>query len=166
MDSAFYGCISLESLYLTNFEAPLLTNMNNAFFHCSSLKFIDLSYIVSSSITSMNRIFCGCKSLQTLVLKNLDMTNVEDAFYAFYNVQNLKYLDLTNIKMNDVFKNELLGQYGLNEANNTIVCQDKKIITNLNYQYNCYNLDYDYRFECSNNRLVYYKNESNMKKAL
>ena len=165
MDSAFYGCISLESLYLTNFEAPLLTNMNNAFFHCSSLKFIDLSYIISSSITSMNRIFCGCKSLQTLVLKNLDMTNVEDAFYAFYNVQNLKYLDLTNIKMNDVFKNELLGQYGLNEANNTIVCQDKKIITNLNYQYNCYNLDYDYRFECSNNILVYYKNESNYEKS-
>ena len=161
MDSTFYGCTSLESIYLTNFEAPLLTNMNSTFFHCSSLKFIDLSSIVSSSITSMNRIFCGCISLQTLVLRNLDMTNVEDAFFAFYNVKNLKYLDLFDIKTNDIFKNELLGEFGLNETNNTAVCQKEKIITNPNDRYMCYNLDIDCKCECSNNILVYYENESN-----
>ena len=156
MDSAFYGCTSLEFIYLTNFEAPLLKNMNKTFFHCSSLKFIDLSSIVSSSITSINRIFCGCNSLKNLVLKNLDMSHIEDAFSAFYNVKNIRYIDLYDIKTNDIFKNELLGEFGLNDTDNTIVCQNETLITNPNVEKKCFNLDI-----CSNNILIYYKNESN-----
>ena len=169
MDSAFYGCTSLESIYLTNFKAPLLKNMNSAFFHCSSLKFIDLSSIVSSSITSINRIFCGCKSLKYLVLKNLNMSNIEDAFSAFYNVKSLKYLDLFDIQTNDIFKNELLGEFGLNDTDNTVVCQNENenetLITNPNNQYICYDLYNDLKFKCANNILVYYKNESNYNKS-
>ena len=167
MDFAFYGCTSLESIYLTNFKAPLLKNMTSAFFHCSSLKFVDLSSIVSSSITSINRIFCGCKSLKSLVLKNLDMSNIEDAFSAFYNVKSLKYLDLFDIKTNDIFKNELLGEFGLNDTDNTIVCQNENetLITNPNNQYICIDLDNDYKFECANNILVYYKNEAKYNKS-
>ena len=161
MESAFSGCTSLESIDLTNFKAPLLTNMNNAFFHCSSLKAIDLSNIISSSITFTNRIFCGCNSLKLLILENLNLANVEDASYAFYNVKNLKYLNILDLKANDIFKNEILGQYGLNEENSIVVCQNEKekMITNPNYQYICCNYNNN-ECECTNNIIIYYKEKT------
>jgi surface protein len=163
MDSAFSGCTSLESIDLTNFEAPLLTNMNNAFFHCSSLKGIDLSYINSSSITFINRIFCGCNSLKSLNLANLNLTNIKDASYAFYNLKNLQFLNILGIEVNDIFKSELFGQYGLNEEKPMAICQneEEKMITNPNYQYICCNYDNDNNgCECSNNIIIYYKDKT------
>ena len=156
IDSAFSGCSSLESIDLSNFEAPLLTNMNNAFFHCSSLKSIDLSSIKSSLITSTNRMLCGCNSLKFLNLANIDMSNVEDASYMFYNIKDLKYLNIFGIIENEVIQNELTGQYGFNNINNIIICQNKQIITNPNARYLCFNYDINNDCECLNNILIYY----------
>ena len=43
MDSMFYGCSSLESIDLSNFNTSSLAIMFSMFYKCSSLKSINIS---------------------------------------------------------------------------------------------------------------------------
>jgi len=84
---------------------------------------------------------CGCNSLLSINMNSLNMENVEDASYMFYNVKNIEYLEIDDVKVNDKFIAEIKGEYGLNNKDNLIVCQNKEIITNPNDEYICCHYD-------------------------
>ena len=154
----FYGCTSLESIDLSNFNAPLLANMNNMFFQCNSLKIIDLSKLNSSSLTNINRMFCGCASLEYINLNGLDFSKVEDASYMFYNVKNLKFINIYDVNHNDIFLNAINNISELNN-NNIVVCQKENLIINSNFNKFDYNIEIN-EYECQNYISVYYKEET------
>ena len=136
-EGMFYGCTSLESIDLSNFDAPLIKNMHNMFFHCTSLISFDLSALKSTLLTDIGSMFCGCTSLEYLNLQGFKISNVEVFSYMFYNVINLRYINIYDVEDNNIFLNELRGQYGLNDNKNLMVCQNKDLLTNAKYQYKC-----------------------------
>ena len=66
----FYGCSSLKSINLSNFDTKNVINLNSMFYGCSSLKSIDLFNFNTSKISDMNYIFYNCKSLSSINIKN------------------------------------------------------------------------------------------------
>ena len=128
---------TIESIDLSNFDAPLIKNMHNMFFHCTSLISFDLSALKSTLLTDIGSMFCGCTSLEYLNLQGFKISNVEVFSYMFYNVINLRYINIYDVEDNNIFLNELRGQYGLNDNKNLMVCQNKDLLTNAKYQYKC-----------------------------
>ena len=60
----FYGCNSLISLDLSNFNTQNVTNMNGMFYNCNSLISLDLSNFNTQNVTNMNYMFSFCNSLK------------------------------------------------------------------------------------------------------
>ena len=124
----FYGCSSLTSLDLYNFDFGLVDNMEGLFKNCSSLTSLDLSNFDSFSVTTMKEMFYGCTSLKTINLKkwnspflleidnmfnncisliSLDLSSfktslVEDMSFIFYNCNNLELLDISSFDTSKV----------------------------------------------------------------
>ncbi len=83
MFSMFYGCNSLTSLDLSNFNTSKVTNMSYMFYDCNSLTSLDLSNFDTSNITNMFSMFYDCSSLTLLDLSNFDTSKVTDMSYMF-----------------------------------------------------------------------------------
>ena len=137
MEGMFHGCSSLESIDFSGFKAPLLTNLNKMFFHCSSIKSIDLSNFESQSLSDIECLFCGCSSLQYLDISGMNFSNIKDSSNIFFNTGNLKYVNLNNILVSDIFLKDINGEFGINNRDELMVCQNSSIITNPNYEYLC-----------------------------
>ena len=141
----FYGCSSLQALYLSNINTSSVTNMMYMFYQCSSLKTLDLSNFDTSSVTTMSYMFSTCTSLKYLIISNFNFNNIQNpgGIYEvsdiFYNLDNLEYIDIYNIKdFNGVLKKEVDK---LNNKYNLTVCQNNTVvINNQNAIYNCCNI--------------------------
>ena len=72
MANMFYGCISLEDLYLTSLVTYSVENMDFMFYNCTSLKFLDISNFILSSTTTTNQMFFGLESLNFINLYYLE----------------------------------------------------------------------------------------------
>ena len=107
MISLFYGCKSLKSIDLSNFDNSKVTNMNCLFCGCSNLIEINFGKINTSSVKNMEGLFAYCTSLTSIDLSNFDTSNVETMEAMFYYCYNLKYLDLSNFitpKVTTIYK--------------------------------------------------------------
>jgi len=92
-DSAFYGCINLDT---TVTDAPTLstTDLRNTFRGCSSLTTLDVSNWNVSSVTNLRAIFYGCSSLTTLDVSSWNVSSAIDFGYTFHNCFSLTTLDV------------------------------------------------------------------------
>ena len=61
-----------------------LTKTNNMFFGCSSLISINLSNFNSENVTNMNKMFEGCSSLINMDLSNFNTENVTNIWERFF----------------------------------------------------------------------------------
>ena len=55
----FYGCESLTSLDLTNFDTTSVVEMSGMFYHGTSLKSLDLGNFNTKKVTKMEIMFTG-----------------------------------------------------------------------------------------------------------
>jgi surface protein len=73
------------------------------FYGCNSLKSIDLSDFDISSVTNMDYMFYGCDSLSFLDVSNFNMNNSQNYSNMFSNISNIKYLNLYNLTNDKIF---------------------------------------------------------------
>ena len=66
----FYGCSSLKSLDVANFNTSNVTTMQAMFGVCSKLTNLDLSSFNSSHVTNMLGMFSQCSGLETIYVGN------------------------------------------------------------------------------------------------
>jgi len=98
----FYGCASLESIDLSNFNTQNVTNMSDMFLGCRSLKSINLSNFNTQNVTNMSDMFYGCGSLKSIDLSNFNTQNVTNMSDMFYGCRSLKSIDLSNFNTQNV----------------------------------------------------------------
>ena len=98
----FYGCSSLRTLNLSNFDTSQVRSMEAMFHRCSSLNFLDLSNFNTSHVENMCEMFYECYSLNSLEISNFDTSRVTDMNNMFYNCKNLYYLDISNFNTSKV----------------------------------------------------------------
>ena len=108
MNSMFYGCSSLTSLDLTNFNTSKVINMSNMFKGCSKIKSLDLSDFDTSNVTGnysldgMNQMFYDCSSLTSLDISSFDTSKVPSMSGMFANCRNLINLDVSGFDTKNV----------------------------------------------------------------
>ena len=68
MNYMFYGCSSLTSLDLSNFNTSNVTDMNFMFYGCTSLTSLNLSNCDMSKVTSVSGTFNGCFKLKDVYI--------------------------------------------------------------------------------------------------
>lgn len=102
MGSMFYGCSSLATLNLSNFHTNNVKSMYNMFSECSSLVTLDLSTFDTTNVTSMTDMFSGCSSLATLNLSSFNTNNVNYMGGMFFRCSSLATLDLSNFRTNNL----------------------------------------------------------------
>ena len=96
MDGMFYGCSSLKSLNLSNFDTSSVTTLEHTFNNCNSLKSIYLTNWNTTSLRAFNYTFANCGSLESLDLSHFNTTSLNNMIYLFENCTSLKSLDLSN----------------------------------------------------------------------
>ena len=142
MGMMFAGCNYLQTLDLSNFNTSSVTDMSMMFIACFTLQTLNLSNFNTSLVTNMTLMFDGCSSLKYLIISNFNFDKVGGIDQIFEGLLNLQYIDIYDIKdYNNVFKNEVNEEHGLNNKNNKnnlTVCQNNSIfITNPNTIYSC-----------------------------
>ena len=109
MERMFYGCKSLQTLDVSNWDTSNVTNMYNMFGVCTSLQSLDLSGWDTSNVTNIGGMFNSCLNIQSLDLSNWDTSNVTSMDWIFRKCSSLQSLDLSNwdtsnvTNMNDMF---------------------------------------------------------------
>ena len=88
MSNMFYGCTSLESLFLP-FSTERVENMDYMFYNCNSLKFLDISYFIFSPTVSMNQMFYGLDNLKFINL--YDMQDYEQLSSSELNTMEIEF---------------------------------------------------------------------------
>ena len=100
MYSMFNNCFSLLTLNLSSFDTSQVLYMSWMFFNCSSLTYLDLSNFDTSKVEYMYSMFNGCNSLHSLILCNFNISQVKEMIYMFNGCSSLEYLNFENAKMN------------------------------------------------------------------
>ena len=79
----FYGCNSLISLDLSNFNTQNVTNMGCMFYHCNSLKSLDLSNFNTQNVTNMGAMFAVFESLkrENIITKDDKILKALDKYF-------------------------------------------------------------------------------------
>ena len=103
MTSMFSGCISLESLNLSNFDTSAVKSMDYMFYNCSSLSILDISNF------------------------NLLQSTINQIFFGLIN---LSYINIYNIKDNNKIITSTLNTDTKREKI-FYVCQQEFLITNI-----------------------------------
>ena len=107
----FYGCSSLISIDLYNFDFGITEDLSYLFYGCSSLISIDLSYIDTFQVGKFEYMFYGCNSLISLNFSSWITSSVTTLSSMFYDCSSLISLDLSNfdtslvVNMKDLFFN-------------------------------------------------------------
>ena len=102
MESLFYFCQSLTSLDLSNIDSYSLTNMDYMFIDCENIEYINFSNFITSSVTSMEGLFYNCRKLTSINLSSFDTFNVINMSKMFYLCRSLKSINLVNLDTSSV----------------------------------------------------------------
>ena len=103
MESAFRGCSSLETLDLTSFKTPKLTNTAFAFNECSKVKEIKLSEnFDTSNVTNMRYMFCSCSELTTVDVSHFNTAKVTSMRSMFNGDHELGNIDVSGWNTSNV----------------------------------------------------------------
>jgi surface protein len=103
MQNMFAGCSSLNSLNVSNFNTSKVTNMTYMFYGCTNLNSLNISNFNTSNVTAMQGTFAYCRNLPVLNFgMNFNTSNVTDMQYMFEHCTSLTELDLSNFNTNKV----------------------------------------------------------------
>ena len=102
MSNMFFGCSSLTSLDVSNFDTSNVTSMFEMFYHCSGLTSLDVSNFDTSNVTSMRYMFSGCNDLSSLDVSNFDTSNVTEMDFMFSFCKSLTSLNVSNFDTSNV----------------------------------------------------------------
>ncbi len=100
----FYGCSSLISLDVSNFDTTNVTNMGFMFSDCTSLTSLDVSKFDTSNVGWMNFMFSDCTSLTSLDVSSFDTSNVTTMELMFSGCSSLTSLDVSNFDTSNVIR--------------------------------------------------------------
>jgi len=152
----FYGCSSLISLNLSNFDTSNVNSMSSMFSGCSSLISLNLSNFNTSNVNSMSSMFSGCANLEYINLINFNESRLIFRAYIFEGVPNNFVVCINKEKI----ANKILPQitektcYTIDCSNNWKSNQKKIINGNINCTENCFNnptYKYEYNGMCYEN---------------
>ncbi|MBO4814896.1 MAG: BspA family leucine-rich repeat surface protein [Muribaculaceae bacterium] len=101
MAGMFYGCSSLSSLNVSNFNTSNVTDMQYMFGGCSGLSNLDVSSFDTQNVTDMRGMFAVC-GVTSLDLSDFDTRSVTDMTYMFYGCGNLTDVDVTSFNTSNV----------------------------------------------------------------
>ena len=104
MEEMFYGCESLTSLNLSNFDTSKVTSMWEMFGGCESLTSLDLSSFETSKVERMDNMFRGCQSLTALDLSHFNTSKMKSMSEMFFGCKSLTALDLSSFRTSKVEK--------------------------------------------------------------
>ena len=79
----FFGCSSLQSIDVNNWDTKALSNAYVMFSKCTALQSLDLSNWNMQSLTSMRGMFSGCKALRLVDFRKANFSHVKDVFLLF-----------------------------------------------------------------------------------
>ena len=143
MSYMFYGCGTLESLDLSNFNTSNVKDIFGMFQGCNNLISLNLSNFDTSNVINMRNMFDDCKALSELDLSNFNTPNVKNMIGMFDDCHKLTSLDLSSFNIANVenihhmFSNcRFLTSLDLSIFNTSKVTKMNNIFTN------CYNLRY------------------------
>ena len=88
MKKLLFNCKKLQKIFLTDFDAEYVINMNTMFENCEQLCKIDLSDICMENVIYMESMFSNCVNLKEISLP--DFSNVLTINRMLYNCKNLK----------------------------------------------------------------------------
>ena len=111
MSWMFFGCSSLTSLNLSNFNTAKVQDMSYMFSSCSSLTSLDLSNFNTANVTNMSWMFAACSGLTSLDLPNFNTDKVQDMSYMFIYCSGLTSLDLSNFNTDNVTNMSFMFSY-------------------------------------------------------
>ena len=83
----FSNCLSLTSIYLSNFDTSYVYNMKNMFLNCTSLTSIDLSNFNITGVRYMNLMFYHCPSLRYIDISSF-YTKLDEIDLLDFEAQN------------------------------------------------------------------------------
>ena len=66
MNHMFFGCYSLTSLDVSNFNTQNVTKMGSMFVDCSGLTSLDVSHFNTQNVTNMREMFNSCSVLTAI----------------------------------------------------------------------------------------------------
>jgi hypothetical protein len=89
----FFGCTSLETVYIKSTKIAENLNIDYMFFNCINLAFIDFGS-VRFKISNMEYTFHGCAKLQAPDFTNFDVREVESMQSLFYGCKTFSKLKL------------------------------------------------------------------------
>ena len=123
----FFGCKTLLSLDLSNFDTSHCKNMASMFFGCRNLKNLNVSNLNTSKVTYMSNMFAYCSSLKTLNLSNFNTENVTNMGNMFQDCTSLVELNIENFSSKKLTFMEgiFLGVSKKCKIN----CKDEKILS-------------------------------------
>lgn len=101
LNNMFYGCYSLKSVNLSNWNTDNVTDMGGMFNNCYSLKTLNLSNLNTTNLNKIGDAFFQCTSLQSLDLSGWNMENVSNFTASFFSCSELKDISgpIYNIKV-------------------------------------------------------------------
>ena len=94
ISSMFYGCSSLTSIDLSNFDVSKITNFEYMFYNCKSLQTINFGSFKLDNAESILRIFTNCISLKSLDLSSFKPVKLKNMYGAFSNCHSLISINL------------------------------------------------------------------------
>ena len=102
MKELFYGCSSIKSINLTNFNTRNVLYMDSMFYQCKSLLKIYLNSFNTENLLSFSYMFYECHSIESLNLSSFITSRIKNINFMFYNCKNLKILDIRNFYFNNL----------------------------------------------------------------
>ena len=118
----FTDCISLTSIDLSSLNTSLVTHMDFMFFNCTSLKTLNLSHFDTSRLIRLDNMFANCGALTSLNLSNFKISRNVNITNMFINCKNLQYLNIWNAKIEGDLNHVVIQKIISNTANNLILC--------------------------------------------
>ena len=107
MSRMFYGCSSLENVYILT-DTGKCENMSQMFFNCSSLVTIKLGVsnykevLDTSNVKYFNEMFSGCYALTKFPIEQIDTGSAVDMNKMFYQCSSATSLDVSSFDTSNV----------------------------------------------------------------
>ena len=137
----FWGCESLTSLDLSNFNTSKVTNLIYTFCGCKNLETLDISSFDTSQVYNMSYLFADCRKLAEINVSHFKTGAVTDFRYMFQNCTAVKTLDVSSFdtSMAAFMTNMFAGCSAITELDLSNFNTSK--VTNMSLMfYNCVNL--------------------------
>ena len=110
MEKMFYGCESLTSVNVSDFNTGNVTNMGSMFCGCKSLTSLNVSSFNTANVTNMGSMFRDCPGLTLLDLSSFNTANVTSMQEMFRRDSQLATIFVSS-KWNT---NKVTASYGTN----------------------------------------------------